>query len=185
MMPELGAGILSIMQLRPYQTEAVEAVHSYVCSQPGNPCVVLPTGSGKSVTMAGTIQKWHAEAPWVRGSILAHRKELVEQNADKLRAVYPQANIGMFAAGLGKRDWEAQILFASIDSIFKKAGEFPPFDFLFVDEAHRIPPSGEGKYRTFINECRRFNPNLRVVGWTATPFRMGCGPVCHKDHILN
>ena len=54
-----------------------------------------------------------------------------------------------------------------------------------VDEAHRIPFSGEGKYRTFINESRKFNKDLRVIGWTATPFRMAGGQICHRNHILN
>ena len=54
-----------------------------------------------------------------------------------------------------------------------------------VHNCHRIPPGGEGKYRKFIAECRRFSPKLIVVGWTATPFRMNCGAICHKDHILN
>lgn len=170
--------------LRPYQLEAEAALHEHICTKQTNPCVVLPTGSGKSVSMASIIRKWHEEAPYVRGCILAHRKELVQQNADKLNALYPEGNVGIFSAGLGKRDYDSPLLFASIDSIFKRSGEFTPFDFIFVDEAHRIPPAGEGKYRTFIAECKKFNAELRVVGWTATPFRMGCGPICHKDHIL-
>ncbi len=178
-----------IFEERQYQTEAREAVHKHVCEKETNPCVVLPTGSGKSVVMADIIRKWSTQSPWVRGCILAHRKELVTQNAEKLRIACGQgaysSGIGIFSAGLGRRDYDSPILFASIDSIYKKAGEFQPFDFLFVDEAHRIPPAGEGKYRTFINECKRFNPKLRVVGWTATPFRMGCGDICHRDHILN
>jgi DNA repair protein RadD len=91
---------------------------------------------------------------------------------------------GIFSAGLGKKDYESPILFASIDSIYKRSGDFEPFDFIFVDEAHRIPFSGEGKYRTFLSGCRRFNSDLRIVGWTATPFRMAGGQLCHKDHIL-
>ena len=171
--------------LRPYQNECVSAVHDYICTQQGNPCAVLPTGAGKSVVMAALIQKWHTDSPHVRGCILAHRKELVQQNSEKLKAAYDSEGIGIFSAGLGKRDFDSTILFASIDSICKRYGEFEPFDFLFVDEAHRIPPSGEGKYRTFITGCKRFNPALRVVGWTATPWRMAGGSLCHKDHILN
>jgi DNA repair protein RadD len=173
------------MQLRPYQQEALKALHDYICSQQDNPCIVLPTGSGKSVVMAATVKQWKEQAPWVRGCILAHRKELVEQNAEKLQMVYPEESIGIFSAGLGKKDYDSSILFASIDSIYKRSGEFTPFDFLFIDEAHRIPPYGEGKYRTFINGCKRFNKSLKVVGWTATPFRMSSGPLCHPDHILN
>ena len=174
-----------MMELRLYQQEAIDAIHSFVCNKQGNPCAVLPTGSGKSVTMAGLIAKWKEEAPWVRGCILAHRKELVEQNADKLRKYYPKADIGIFSAGLGRKDYESSILFASIDSIYKRSGEFQPWDFCFVDEAHRIPPSGEGKYRKFLKESQRFSKHLRIVGWTATPFRMACGPICHPNHILN
>jgi len=173
--------------LRPYQQESIDALHKHVCEKQTNPCIVLPTGSGKSIVMAAAIQKWKQDAPWIRGCILAHRKELVSQNADKLKSYSSQSGkeIGIFSAGLGRKDFDSPILFASIDSIFKRHGELQPFDFIFVDEAHRIPPSGEGKYRTFINGCRRFSPKLKVVGWTATPFRMACGPICHKDHILN
>lgn len=170
--------------LRPYQVEAEAALDSHICTKTTNPCIVLPTGSGKSVSMASIIRKWHSDSPHIRGCILAHRKELVQQNAEKLNALYPEGDIGIFSAGLGKRDYGSPLLFASIDSICKKSGEFTPFDFIFVDEAHRIPPSGEGKYLTFITECKKYNQDLRVVGWTATPFRMGCGPICHKDHVL-
>ena len=171
--------------LRPYQNETIAALHAHICGKESNPCVVLPTGAGKSVVMAAMIRQWREQAPWVRGCILAHRKELVEQNAAKLQAVYPESKIGIFAAGLKRRDYDAQILFASIDSIYRRAGEFEPFDFLFVDEAHRIPFSGEGKYRTFIAGCKKFNSALRVIGWTATPYRMNGGSLCHKDHILH
>ena len=169
--------------LRPYQNDALLAVHDFICTKPGNPCVSTPTGSGKSVMMAALIRQWQEQSPHVRGCILAHRKELVQQNHEKLVQSGLECG-GIFAAGLQRRDYESNILFASIDSIYKKSGEFAPFDFIFVDEAHRIPFAGEGKYRTFLTGCRRFNPNLRVVGWTATPWRMAGGELCHPDHIL-
>lgn len=177
------------MILRPYQTETISAVHEYICTKPGNPCAVLPPGAGKSVVMASQIQHWQRSSPWVRGCVLAHRRELVEQNAEKLQMAFNISGIkeklGIFCAGLGRKDYDASVTFASIDSIFRHSGSFAPFNFLFVDEAQHIPPSGEGKYRTFIRGCQKFNPKLKVVGWTATPFRMGCGAICHKDHILN
>ncbi len=177
------------MILRSYQKEAIAAVHNHICTKQSNPCVVLPTGSGKSVVMAAIIQEWKQESPHLRGCILAHRQELVVQNAEKLQIYFDQAGlqekIGLFCAGLKQKDYNASITFASIDSIFRNSGDFAPYDFIFVDESHRIPPAGEGKYRTFIEGCRRFSSELRVVGWTATPFRMGCGPICHRDHILN
>lgn len=177
------------MILRPYQQEAIQAVHNHICTKRSNPCVVLPTGSGKSVVIAALIRMWKESSPWVRGCILAHRQELVEQNATKLQLAFKasgiQEKIGIFSAGLGRKDYDSAITFASIDSIYKRAGDFEPFDFIFVDEAQHIPPAGEGKYRTFIRGCLRFNSDLRTIGWTATPWRMGCGPICHEDHILN
>jgi DNA repair protein RadD len=169
----------------PYQQEALDALHGYVCEKTTNPCVVIPTGGGKSALIGWSIQKWKESCPWFRCIILAHRKELIEQNANELRSFLHGGDIGIYSAALDRRDYDSSILFASIDSVYNRAGDFPPWDVIMVDEAHRIPPSGEGKYRTFINESRRFNPGLRVIGWTATPFRMGCGEICYKDHILN
>jgi DNA repair protein RadD len=77
------------------------------------------------------------------------------------------------------------VTFASIDSVAKRVGDFPTQDVLLIDEAHRIPVRGEGKYRKFIDAMRERNPSLRVVGLTATPYRMGTGAICHRDHILN
>ena len=169
---------------RPYQEEALEALDRHVCAKDTNPCVVIPTGGGKSVMMAWAIQQWKAAYPPFRCIVLAHRKELVQQNADELAGLWPGGDIGVYSAGLRRRDEEHSILFASIDSVHDKWGNFAPWDCILIDEAHRIPASGEGKYRTFINGSRITNKNLRVVGFTATPFRMG-GPICHKDHILH
>lgn len=171
---------------RPFQSECLDALYSHVNTKHGsNPCNVIPTGGGKSALMAWANQHWKQDAPHFRCCVLAHRKELVQQNVSELLSLYPEGDTGIFSAALGRRDYEASILFASIDSIYKRSGDFVPFDVLHVDEAHRIPFRGEGKYRTFIDGCRRFNPRLVVVGWTATPFRMNGGQICHKDHILN
>jgi DNA repair protein RadD len=169
---------------RPYQVEALDALDLHMRTKETNPCIVLPTGSGKSVQIAWTIQNWKRDYPPFRCCILAHRKELVQQNTAELVGLWPGGDIGVYSAGLRKRDLEHSILYASIDSIYKKWGEFPPWNVVMVDEAHRIPASGEGKYREFINGCRLVNKDLRVVGFTATPYRMS-GPICHKDHILH
>lgn len=170
---------------RPYQQEALEALHAHICEKKTNPCVVIPTGGGKSALIAWTIQKWKTESPHVRIVILAHRKELIEQNAAELQGMYPDYNIGIYSAALRRKDYDADILFASIDSIYKRAGDFTPFDVAMIDEAHRIPLKGEGKYLSFLRDCKRWNPALIVVGWTATPYRMGCGNICHQDHLLH
>jgi DNA repair protein RadD len=174
-----------ILSPRPYQEDALAALDAHIRTKDTNPCMVVPTGGGKSALMAWTIQRWKAEYPPFRVGVFAHRKELVKQNADELRGFMPGVDIGINAAGLGKRDYHKDIIYGMIDSVYKRSGEFTPFDAIFVDECHRLPPGGEGKYRQFIKGCQQFNPKLKVIGWTATPFRMGCGDICHKDHILN
>lgn len=180
--PELFSGGLTP---RPYQLEATEALDLHISTEDSNPCVVIPTGGGKSILMAWAIQMWKRDYPKFRCCVLAHRKELVQQNAEELHQLWPGGDIGIYAAGAGRKDTDNAIIFASIDSIYKKWNEFPPFDVLIIDEAHRIPAKGEGKYRAFIKGCKVLSKHLRVIGFTATPFRMGCGSICHKDHILN
>lgn len=62
---------------RPYQEEALEALDSHIRAKESNPCVVIPTGGGKSVLIAWTLQNWKRDYPPFRCIILAHRKELV------------------------------------------------------------------------------------------------------------
>ena len=173
------------LTLRPYQQEAIDALDKYLCEHEDNPCVVIPTGGGKSLIMAEAIRRWRADYPPFRCIVLAHRKELVKQNSAEFMQADPEADIGVYSSGLHMRQANRKITFAGIDSVYNKALSFEPFDMIIVDEAHRIPTSGDGKYRKFIADCKLVNPNVRIAGFTATPYRLGCGPVCHKDHILN
>lgn len=173
------------MQPRPYQAEAIDALDKHLNEKTNNPCIVLPTGAGKSPVMAWVIQRYKLAYPAFRCIVLAHVKELVEQNADKLRAVWPEAPIGVYSAGLRSKQMRQDITFASVDSVYRRGFDFEPFDLILVDEAHRIPPKGEGKYRRFIADCKLNNPRVRVAGLTATPYRMGIGEICHRDHVLN
>jgi len=172
------------MNPRPYQSEAIDALNAALRERTDNPCVVLPTGAGKSVVIAWCIDDWLRKAPWARVCVLAHRQELIEQNAAELEAVTHHP-AGVYAAGLNRRDTDSQVLYAVIDSVYNKAQLLGRFDVIVVDEAHRIPPKGEGKYRTFIADAQAINPKVRVVGFTATDYRMGCGKICHPQHILN
>ena len=85
------------MILRPYQQAAVDAVYEHLRSKDNNPCVVLPTGTGKSLVIAQIVRD--AVAQWNgRVLILAHVKESLEQNAGKIRALCPELKIGIFSA---------------------------------------------------------------------------------------
>jgi len=117
--------------------------------------------------------------------ILAHVKELLEQTADKLRTVCPEVEFGIYSAGLKRRDTSHSVIVAGIQSVYKRACELDAFDLVLVDEAHLIPLEGEGMYRQFLADAKVINPELRIVGFTATPFRLKTGPICTPEGFLN
>ncbi len=174
------------MTLRPYQAQAVDAVYEHLRCRDDNPCVVIPTAGGKTPIMAticrDAVQKWDG-----RVLILAHVKELIEQAVDKLHAMAPDLwhQIGCYSAGLKSRDTEHAIIVAGIQSVYRKAAELDRFDLILIDEAHMLPPNGEGMYQQFLKEARIVNPHVRLIGLTATPYRMTSGTICGTDHLLN
>ncbi len=172
------------MELRPYQCQAVEAVYDFLRTREDNPCVVIPTAGGKTPVMAticrDAVQLWEG-----RVLILAHVRELLEQAAEKLHLVAPDLPVGIYSAGLKRRDLGYAVTIAGIQSIYEKAYDVGTVDLVIVDEAHLIPPDGEGMYRAFLTDARKINPQLRVIGMTATPFRMKSGTICAPENILN
>ena len=172
------------MKLRSYQQAAVDAVYDHLRNRDDNPVAVLPTGAGKSLVLAkiasDAFKQWNG-----RVLILAHVKELLEQNADKVRRLCPDIRVGLYSAGLKRRDTNTPVLVAGIQSIYKRACDLDPFDLIVVDEAHLISKSGDGMYRQFLADCKVINPHVRVIGLTATPFRLDSGMICSPDHFLN
>lgn len=167
--------------LRDYQQDTVNAIWEFVRTRDGNPCAVLPTGAGKSVVLArlcSDVVAWGG-----RVLCVAHVKELLQQAYDHLRAACATP-VGLYSAGLKKRQTEQQILVAGIQSIYSRAEEIGAVDVLIVDEAHLIPSDGEGMYLSLIKDLRALNPNLRIVGLTATPYRMDSGMLFGPDNIL-
>ena len=172
------------MNLRPYQQEAVDAVYEHLRTKDTNPCVVLPTGTGKSLVLA----KIASDAVTLWGGrvlILAHVKELLEQNADKVRKLCPELKVGVYSAGLNSRDTKESVIVAGIQSVYNKACDLGAFDLVIVDECHLIAPDGEGMYRTFLKDMKVINPNVRLIGLTATPFRLKGGAICRPENLLN
>lgn len=161
--------------LRPYQTAAIDAVMSYWANGGGSPLVDMATGLGKSVTIASLTQNILTAYPGLRVLMLVHSRELVGQNAAALLRLWPQAPVGVYSAGLGRRDTAQRIIFASVQSVYRRVKEIGAFDLVIIDEAHLVPNGGEGMYRTLLQALRHERPDLRCVGFTATPFRMDSG----------
>lgn len=145
---------------------------------------MIPTAGGKSLCIAQVAKD--AVTHWGgRVLILAHVKELVEQNAAKLKSICPELDVGVYSAGLDRRDVKQSVIVAGIQSVYNRLNEFEPFDLVMVDEVHLVPPDGEGRYRTFLNGAKEKNPNIRLVGWTATPFRTQGGLICKPENLFN
>ncbi len=172
------------MKLRDYQSRAVSAIWNHLRVRDDNPVVEIPTGGGKTPVIAqlcrDAVEEWGG-----RVIILAHVKELLEQSAQTLNLFCPEIKAGVYSAGLKRREKDGSVIVAGIQSVYKRAKEMGKFDLVIVDEAHLIPIEGEGMYRTFLKAMKKINPRVRVVGLTATPYRMKEGLIVGKKNFLN
>lgn len=117
--------------------------------------------------------------------MLTGQKELIEQNAEKMLQHWPNAPLGIYSASIGKKDLGEPITFAGIMSVRRRARSIGHIDIVLVDEAHLINHRDTGAYRELIGELRGFNPHLRVVGLTATPYRLGHGYITDKPALFD
>ena len=173
-----------MIQLRPYQREAIDKLYAWWDDGGGNALIDLATGTGKSLVIAALCKELLATWPGLRIGIIAHVRELLSQNAQELLRLWPQAPIGVYSAGLNRREARAQILFAGIQSVWKKVDATGGFDLLLIDEAHLIPRASDTMYGRFIEACREKVPDMRVVGLTATPYRLDSGRLDQGEGAL-
>ena len=168
------------VQLRDYQTAAIDGLYSWFEQGKHNPLIVVPTGGGKSLIIAGFVHRVLSQFPTERVLVLTHVKELIEQNHAAMLRAWPGCPAGIYSAGVGKREKDAQVLFAGIQSVHARASAIGWADLVLIDEAHLVPKSGFGLYRRFINDLLSMNSGLEVIGLTATPFRGSEGKL-HGD----
>lgn len=170
-----------MIELRQYQSEAVQALYDWFQVETGNPLIVIPTAGGKSVIQAAFIERAFQDDPACRVLCVTHVKELIAQNWQRLRQLWPQAPAGVYSASLNRRDTRQPILFAGVQSLYKQIDRIESFDLAIVDEAHLIPAKGEGMYRQLLGSMRARNPWLKVIGLTATPYRLDSGLLVDSD----
>lgn len=156
-------------KLRPYQEEAVTNTIKHFQKDNSPAVIVLPTGAGKSLVIAEL-----ARIAKGRVLVLAHVKELVEQNHAKFESYDLKA--GIFSAGLSRKDIDHKVIFGSIQSVANAGSEFfQEFSLLIIDECHRVSMEGETQYFQVITKLRQTNSALCILGLTATPYRLGQG----------
>ena len=163
-------------ELRDYQKDAIDGLYNYWAGKAGdNPLIVAPTGSGKTAIIAQLIK----DAMGFQGTrvlVVTHVKELLEQGADGLLKLYPEADFGIYSAGLKQKVLDKPITFAGIQSIWERAYDIVPApDLVLIDEAHLLPKNTETRYNRFIADLKVCNPDVKVVGLTATPYRLDSG----------
>ncbi|WP_432696180.1 DEAD/DEAH box helicase [Marinobacterium sp. YM272] len=162
--------------LRPYQQDAVDATLNHFRKSDAAAVIVLPTGAGKSLVIAEL-----ARLARRRILVLAHVRELVEQNHAKYTALGMDG--GIFSAGLGRRDNEHQVTFASVQSLARNLESFDDqFSLLIIDECHRVSDDENSQYQQIIAHLKERNPGLKVLGLTATPYRLGYGWIYQYHH---
>ena len=175
---------------RQYQTEAVASIWQYFQTHPtGNPIIAMPTGSGKTIVNARFLEGIYKMFPFQKVMLLTHVKELIQQNYDKLVALWPDAPVGIYSDGLGQKESRQQITLGGIASVWRKPELFGHVDLIIIDEVHLVSPRGNTMYQTFITALQKINPHIRVIGLTATPWRMGHGlltdPYKDKDDKIH
>ncbi|MCK4328765.1 DUF3820 family protein [candidate division WOR-3 bacterium] len=148
-----------MFKLRLYQKEAVEvSVDFFNDKTKKNSIILLPTGSGKSLVIAGIVKKLNGKV-----LILQPTKEILEQNIAKFRIFGGQATI--YSASFNQKNL-SQVTYATIGSIIRKKHLFEGFKYIIIDECHFVNAKG-GMYEELLNYL-----NLKTLGLTATPYRL-------------
>jgi len=156
-------------KLRDYQQEAVSRTLHYFRKTRKPAVIVLPTGAGKSLVIAELARLARG-----RVLVLAHVKELVEQNYEKYVSYGLQA--GIFSASLKKKENSPKTIFGNIQSVARAKDDFfDNFSLVIIDECHRVAEEGNTQYQNVLKKIYKKNPNLCVLGLTATPYRLGLG----------
>ena len=157
------------MKLRDYQLEAVEASFDFLRRGGRAGLVVAPTGSGKSAILAAQVEQivgqWGA-----RCLIATHRAELIRQDERAIVRYWPDGRdrVGVYSAGLGRREMRSCTV-AGVQSVARRAGELGHVDVVLIDEAHLVSPKSDTQYGRLLSTLREVNPDLAVLGLTATP----------------
>ena len=149
--------------LRSYQKEASDAaVKAFTSKKDSNGLLILPTGAGKSLVIADIAHR--LSGPLL---ILQPSKEILEQNFAKLQS-YGCWDCDVYSASVGRKNIN-RITFATIKSVMNHMDDFAHFRNVMIDECHVVNSNG-GMYEEFLHAVPR-----KVVGMTATPYRLGRG----------
>lgn len=154
-----------MFELRPYQAEAKQAILAAWDEGYRKTLLLLPTGCGKTVVFSSVtenqVNKGH------RVLIMAHRGELLDQAADKLKEASGLDSVLEKAESTSLGSF-LPVTVGSVQSLAqeKRLARFPNnyFQDIIVDEAHHCLSDS---YKRVLDHF----PNANILGVTATPDR--------------
>lgn len=184
--PKTMKGIMTKFVPYDHQKRALDDTYQSMRKVGSRPVCCVPTGGGKTV-IAGWLAKGVLhENPNARVAVLAHVGELVKQNHETIQDIIGQP-VGIYNAGLKRKDVEQQVICGSIQSIWKRTNigtERSPavgkFDAIIIDEAHRIPDKTDSQYQNFLRDqgyIEGTEEGPKIIGLSATPYRLGTGKI--------
>lgn len=175
----------STFRPRFYQQEALDqTLYMLEHDLDAAPVIAIPTGAGKSGVIGMLCAYLLNSFPACRITVATHVKELILQDIKALKQVWLEAPYGIFSAGLGLKQAGMPITFATVQSAVKNPEAFGFQHVMIIDEAHLLSPDEETSYQRLIAALRKINPKLRIIGLTATPFRLKQGYIT-SDGIFN
>jgi DNA repair protein RadD len=118
-----------------------------------------------------------------------HKKELIKQfvNTFENFTEIPAHDIGIACAGISQEMFiERRIVIASVQTFVNQIGKYPGADMVVVDETHRVSHHEETQYKKVLTRLREYKPRHKVLGITATAYRLGHGMIygdrCRPGH---
>jgi DNA repair protein RadD len=165
-----------VLQLRDYQQDSVNAAIKHFRSSQQSAVLVLPTGAGKSIVIAELARIANGNV-----LVLTHVKELVAQNAEKVGLLTQDASI--YSAGLNQKKANGKTVVASVQSAARALDKFnQSFSLVIIDECHRVSNEKTSQYQQILQHLKKQNPAIKILGLTATPFRLGIGWIYHHHY---
>ena len=157
------------MPLRDYQQESLDKAIEWLSVSLEYGVLDLATGAGKSHIVAA-LASWAKGVSGKKVLCLAPSKELIEQNRAKFLATGEPASI--FSGSAGKKCLKHDVVFATEKTVLNNINRFTGnFSLIIIDECHKITPT----IKKIIAHIKNQNDKLRVLGLTATPYRLGSG----------
>lgn len=162
--------------LRWYQEEAVDSAVSWMRTSTEPGLIEAATGAGKSMIIADVARIITKISGGKSVLCLAPSAELVIQNREKYLLTGQPASI--YSASAGGKSVRHPVIFGSPLTVEKVASKIGSrIACILIDEAHGLTPT----IKNIIELIKAENPNVRVIGLSATPYRLGEGFIYRLD----